>query len=243
MVNRNWHDLTRVWRTYKEGGIPAAVMSLLDSDSAATMAYIRSMMKESRQMDELVLPLDQLNVVAIDLETTGFYPSMGDEIIAFGAVKLSKKGQEDKLFYTLVNPRRAIPPDVVRLTGIDDEMVASADELLAVLKRFISFLGKSVLVAHAAAHDTRFLNAALWKTCRGSLTNRVVDLLMIAKGLYPKLQDYALETLVARGGLKLKRRHHALEDAKMAADLWRFYVELLRDKGIMTLRDLYHMLH
>jgi len=78
-------------------------------------------------------------VIGIDLETTGLLPNE-DRITEIGAVLYDwQSGTPLKLMSTLVNPERPIPEEVVRLTGITDELV--------------DLYGKSEKTAFAELHD------------------------------------------------------------------------------------------
>jgi len=185
--------------------------------------------------------LENLDVVVFDLETTGFSPTNGDEIISFGAVRV-RNGNiiEEESFYSLVNPKRTIPPTITQLTGISNEMVQTAPDLIQVLSDFMSFIGKSILVAHASGHDKQFLNQALWRTSKTNLKHRVIDTIMLAKWLEPGLTHYDLDTLLLRNEIPIANRHHALSDSFMTAKLWNKYMqEILHKKNIVTLGDVY----
>ena len=92
--------------------------------------------------------------VAIDIETTGFSPS-ADAIIEIGAV-LVDNGLVVDSFGTLVNPRRSIPSGVSQLTGITDDMVASAPSIDIAIKGFVDFIGNYPLVGHSGLQDGPF---------------------------------------------------------------------------------------
>lgn len=229
-----------MWSLYKMGGFTPAIASMLGSQNAQQMAFIRSVNKEQRKQSMLDTPLQELEVVVFDLETTGFYPSNGDEIISFGAVVLrGAELQEEKTFYSLVNPKRRIPKHIVELTGITNDMVEDAPDLMQVLHDFMEFIGKRLLVAHASGHDKQFLNAALWRTSKVNLNHRVLDTILIAKWLQPKRGSYGLDELLEENGIPITTRHHALEDSIMTAKLWQTYIHLILERNITTLGDLY----
>lgn len=231
----------RMWSLYKMGGFTPAIASMLGSQHAQQMAQIRNMNRTQRKTSVLDSKLTELEIVVFDLETTGFSPANGDEIISFGAVAVREgKVIEEESFYSLVNPKRAIPPVIVELTGISNEMVEDAPDLIHVLSAFMQFIGRRVLVAHASGHDRQFLNQALWKTSKTSLNHRVIDTMMLAKWLEPGLAQYDLDTLLDRHHIPIQNRHHALSDSLMTAQLWLQYMNKVSEKkNIVTLGDLY----
>ena len=229
-----------MWNLYKQGGITPAISSVFNSQNAHQVAYIRSMMKNQRQHSFLSMPLDSLEIVVFDLETTGFRPKHGDEIISFGGVGvIGGELIEGDTFYSLVRTVKSIPPHIEQLTGIKNEMTKDAPEIIDVLRNFLSFVKKRVLIAHGTGHDKQFLNQALWKTSRATLTHRVLDTMMIAKWLHPNLDHYGLDPLLDLYGIKAANRHHALEDAKMTSQLWACFLQEIKNRQVITLGDLY----
>ncbi|WP_054024171.1 3'-5' exonuclease [Bacillus sp. FJAT-28004] len=230
----------RMWNLYKMGGFTPAIASMLGSQNAQQMAFIRNVNKEQRKQSMFDMPLRELEVIVFDLETTGFYPNNGDEIISFGAV-LFRDGElvENETFYSLVNPKRRIPKAIIELTGITNEMVQDAPDLMQVLHDFMEFVGRRLLIAHASGHDKQFLNAALWRTSKINLNHRVLDMMMVAKWLEPNLEGYSLDDLLESCCIPISDRHHALQDSIMTAKLWRNYLTRILERNITTLGDLY----
>ena len=230
----------RMWEIYKKGGITPAFASMLGSSNAHQMAFIRSAMKVQRQKSLFEMPLASLEAVVFDLETTGFNPHNGDEILSFGAAAVvGNQLVEDEQFYSLSNPGKPVSEEITSLTGITTEMASDAPELIEALHRFFEFVQKRILVAHAAGHDKPFLNAALWKTSKVSLTHRVLDTMMIAKWLHPSLAAYDLDALLNLYDIPIEGRHHALKDSIMTAKLWVRMVERILDRNVTTVGDLY----
>jgi DNA polymerase-3 subunit epsilon len=229
-----------MWRLYRTGGITPAITSMFDIQSAQQMAFIRSVMKEQRKTSLFNVPLKEIDVIVFDLETTGFQAYQGDEILSFGGIYV--KGKEiytDKSFYSLVNSARNVPENIQKLTGITNEDLETAPELISVLRDFLEFVDKRILIAHGSQHDKQFLNAALWKTSRIHLTHRVLDTMMIAKWLHPELKEYGLDDLLKLYHIPILRRHHALDDSIMTAQLWSRMMDRILEKQVTTLGDLY----
>ncbi|MCU6707617.1 exonuclease domain-containing protein [Paenibacillus sp. J5C_2022] len=238
---KEYKGIGRMWHLYKLGGVTPAIASMLGSQKAQHMAYIRHANRHLRNPSMLDMPLAELEAAVFDLETTGFHPGSGDEIISFGAVLMrgEKAIEEGGSFYSLVNPGRAIPEHIQQLTGITDDMVKEAPPLVEVLRQFMAFVGKRLLIAHASGHDKKFLDAALWRTSRVNLNHRVLDTMMVAKWLEPGREDYGLDGLLSSNGIHLRRRHHALDDALMTGKLWEIYLKRMLERQVTTLGDLY----
>lgn len=231
----------QLWSIYKMGGLPSAVHSVFRNvQSAQQMAYIRQMMKQQSRHGSLDESLSELEVVVFDLETTGFYAHQGDEIISCGAVVV--RGQcvmKQHTFYSLCKPDRGIPESIEQLTGIRNEDVVDAPDVMSMLQQFFTFVGNRMLVAHASAHDKKFLNEALWRTSKVQLAHRVLDTLLIGKWLFPEETDHSLDRYVERFGVPLLRRHHALDDAMMTADILLSQLRQAQQRNVHTIGDLY----
>lgn len=233
------------WNTLRKGGMPSAIASIMGAPTAQQMAFIRSLTREQRRTETLRIPLKELEAVVFDLETTGFSAQHGDEILAFGAIRVvGDTIIEKEQFYTLVNPKIIIPAHITELTGITQEMTDKAPPLMDGLHDFMSFVGGRVMIAHASAHDKAFLNAALWKTSKVQLNHRVLDTMMLARWLEPQQAHYGLDESLARRNIPISGRHHALEDAKMTARLWVAYLREMLSQNVTNLGDVYtHLSH
>jgi len=182
--------------------------------------------------------LSGIDFAVIDLETTGFYPSGGDEIISVGAVLIRRGRIHRKLsFDRLVNPYRDIPETVVRLTGICPNQIREAGSIYQVLPEFLSFIGGHVLIGHRVQFDLGFLNCKL-KSCRAKIYNQSLDTADLAKALFPLLPDYSLDGLLARFGIGNKGRHTALGDALLTARLFLTLLDLGFEKNAARWGDL-----
>ena len=102
--------------------------------------------------------LADLDFTVVDVETTGWAPDDAG-ITEIGAVRVHD-GRVVAEFGSLVNPGRPVPAPITELTGIDDQMLTGAPPVAAVLPGLLAFARGSVLVAHNAPFDLRFLTAA-----------------------------------------------------------------------------------
>ena len=122
-----------------------------------------------------------------------------DMITEIGAVKV-RGGECLGTFQTLVNPGRAIPPQITVLTGLTDAMVATAPRIGRVLGTLVEFIGDAVIVGHNASFDLGFLRAALERDDRRDYRPTVVDTAALARRLVrDEVPDCRLGTLADRG--------------------------------------------
>ena len=184
----------------------------------------------ARIHDALGRPLGETSFVVLDLETTGGVPGP-DSVIEVGAVRVAG-GRLLESFTSLVKPAHAIPPFVSRLTGITEAMVADAPPMSAVLPRFLAFAGDAVLVAHNAAFDLAYLNAAQQALAGRPLDAPVVCTLRLARRLLSHLRRRSLDAVAAELGVACFGRHRALPDAKIAAEILCIFLERALDRGI-----------
>ncbi|MET3291962.1 UNVERIFIED_CONTAM: DNA polymerase-3 subunit epsilon [Brevibacillus sp. OAP136] len=227
-------------RLFSDLRLPYSLSSSVTGNDPGQLAFLRAMKKDLQQDRVLESPLESLEVVVVDLETTGFFPQKGDEIISIGAVAM--RGTtilEAERFETLVNPQRTVPPEIEALTGIRTEDLRDAPALLAALSRFFSFVAGRTLVAHHSRHERDFLQAGLWKTSRSKLTHRLLDTTLLFRLEDRTLENASLEALCERHNLPIEKRHDAYHDALAAAKLWSIYLERAMAKGFRDLLMIY----
>ena len=69
-------------------------------------------------------------LVVVDIETTGFEPQKGDEVVEVACVVV-ENGATAGEWSSLVRPSRPIPKDASAIHGITDDMTASAPRMSA----------------------------------------------------------------------------------------------------------------
>lgn len=190
-----------------------------------------------RSFDDLGTPLADVTFCVLDIETTGSDRGL-DFITEIGAVKV-RGGEFLGTLATLVNPGRAIAPQVTLLTGITQSMVATAPRIEAVLPSLEEFIGDSVIVGHNVGFDMSFINAAMLRADRHSFRNTVVDTLPLARRLVrDEVPDCRLGTLAGRFRLDHRPTHRALDDALATTDLLHLLLERAAGLGVLGLDDL-----
>ena len=181
--------------------------------------------------------LVELTYTAFDTETTGLEPSAGDEIISIGAVRIvNGRMLKNEVFEQLVDPRRPLNRESMRIHGIEPRALQGQPGIEKVLPLFHRFCEETVLVAHNAAFDMRFLE--LKESSAGvKFAQPVLDTLLLSAAVHPAQQDHRLESIAERLGVRLIGRHTALGDALLTGEIFLKLIPLLAERGVLTLRQ------
>jgi DNA polymerase-3 subunit epsilon len=181
--------------------------------------------------------LSELSFTVFDTETTGLNPSDGDQIIQIGATRIvNAKLLKQESFEQLVNPGRVIPAAGIPIHGITQDMVTGKPPITEVLPAFFAFAQDTVLVAHNAAFDMKFLQLLEPET--GLVFNHpVLDTLLLSAVVHPNQESHSLEAIAERFNVNVLGRHTALGDAFVTAEVWLRLLPLLQGMGITTLRQ------
>lgn len=138
-------------------------------------------------------PLGEVTFVAFDTETTGLKPG-DDRIVEIAAAKFTAGRLVERQCW-LVNPGRAIPPEVQRIHGITDVMVSASPPFSRVYPDFVRFTDGCVLLAHNARFDRRFLAAEADRNRMPLPETPMLDSMPLFKTWYPRQYSYSLESL------------------------------------------------
>ena len=181
--------------------------------------------------------LGALAYTVFDTETTGLAPSAGDEIISIGAVRIvNGRLLKNEAFEQMVDPQRPLDPASAKVHGIDPVSLSGQPRIEEVLPAFHRFCEDTVLVAHNAAFDMRFLELKE-KAAGVRFDQPVLDTLLLSAVVHPDVEDHRLESIAARLGLAVVGRHTALGDALLAGEVFLRMLALLRERGIATLGE------
>jgi DNA polymerase-3 subunit epsilon len=167
-----------------------------------------------------------------DTETTGVRPDK-DRIIELAAFDPDR----NENFVQLINPGCPIPAESTAITGITDEMVASAASFETVGQAFIEFCGHdAILIAHNNERfDKLFIEAEF---SRASLTLpswRYLDTLKWSRKYRSDLPSHALQALREVYGFEANQAHRALDDVMM---LYTIFSVMIDDIPIETVMEL-----
>ena len=171
----------------------------------------------------------------LDLETTGFSPKL-EKITEIGIMKV-KDGKVIDKFSTFVNPEKPIPPRVVEVTNITDDMVRNAETIDKVFPKMLEFIEGSILVAHNAEFDIGFLRHYA-KVLGHDFDFTYLDTLSLAQDLFPQYKSYKLGRIAKNLGIKVEVAHRALDDVDTTVKVFNVMIDMLKERGAKTLSDI-----
>lgn len=169
-----------------------------------------------------------LREICFDTETTGFDPKRGDRLVEVGCVEVVDGVRTGNNLHIYINPERDVPEDAVKIHGLTTEFLSDKaifrDEAERIWKYFHED-PETVLVAHNAQFDMKFMNFEFDKIGYENISLKVIDSLEIAKRKFPG-QKNNLDALCKRYNVDGSRRvlHGALLDAELLADV---YIEMM----------------
>lgn len=188
-------------------------------------------------------PLDELPLLAVDLETTGLDPAR-DQVVAVGWVPVD--GRSVTLAGAVSRTVR-VARDVggsAGVHGLTDDVVAAGGPWEDVLAELLSALRGRVLLAHAADIETGFLGAACAHHYGARPRLTAVDTVRLQRKVLglpredPGGDRLRLDAARRRFGLPRYRAHDALTDALACAELYLAQTDRIAGGRRLTLGDL-----
>lgn len=160
----------------------------------------------------------------VDIESTGS-PATSNGITEIAIVFHNGKKITD-VFETLVNPEVAIPPYVVRLTSITNEMVTKAPTFKELAPKIANLFQDRILVAHNVDFDYFYLKYFLEKNGFAFNVKRLCTF-KLSKKAFPTFPKHGLGSLTTELNIDLTHHHRAGADAMATAQIF----ELIRSHG------------
>jgi len=181
--------------------------------------------------------LSELTYTVFDTETTGLEPSKGDEIIQIGAARIvNNRLLRQEIFDQIIDPEIPLKPESIPIHGITEDMVRGKPNIDAVLPAFHEFCEDTVLIAHNAAFDMRFLQLKEDRTGI-RFSQPVLDTLLLSAVIHPNQESHKLDVILERLGIHIDTRHNALEDALATGEVFLKMLPMLEEMGIVTIRQ------
>ena len=172
------------------------------------------------------------NYVLFDIETTGL-DSEYDEIIEIGAIKVENYKTIDE-FHSLIKPENEIDEFITDLTGITNEMVENAPDIVDVLPYFFEFIGDEILIGHNVNFDINFVYDEMVNLGLGTLKNDYVDTMRLSRLLLPEMPHHRLKDLAKFYEIDTEGNHRASKDVQITNEVYlKLYSEMLNKFGTL----------
>jgi len=130
-------------------------------------------------------------------------------------------------YETLINPGQPIPYYIQSMTGITDQMVATAPRFEAVAEKIYSLLKDTIFIAHNVSFDYSFLKSHL-KQSGYELNSKKLCTVRLSRKIFPGFTSYSLGKLCHSLGINIFDRHRAGGDCEATVRL--FQLLLSNDK-------------
>jgi len=158
----------------------------------------------------------------IDIETTGGFAQRNRiteiAIYVFDGAKIVEE------FRSLVNPEREIPNYISLLTGINNDMVASAPSFKSIAPTIEELTRDKIFVAHNAGFDYSFIRKE-FRALGINFVRKKLCTVRLSRKIIPGLHSYGLGTLCATLGIPIEHRHRAFGDARATVSLLHYLLQ------------------
>jgi DNA polymerase III subunit epsilon len=154
----------------------------------------------------------------VDVETTGTSAVYG-RVIEVAVIRVQGR-RVVETFTSLVNPECYIHPMIEGLTGITNEMVATAPTFAEISRQLRLLLQGAIFVAHNARFDYGFLRQEFARR-RVNFSARCLCTMRLSRRLFPGQGRHDLSTIIDRHGIVCEARHRAMGDAQAVLEFLR----------------------
>ncbi len=162
----------------------------------------------------------------IDIETSGGMYNR-DKITEI-AVFVTDGHELLDSFHSLINPERAIPSQITRLTGIDNKLVANAPKFYEIAKDLVRITEGCIFVAHNVKFDYNFIKEE-FRSLGFAYNRKQLCTVKLTKSIIPGLSSYGLDSLIEYFDIDIKDRHRAYDDALATFEIFRYLISHTAD--------------
>ena len=167
-----------------------------------------------------------MNEIFLDTETTGLSFKDGHKIVEIACIETKDLVATGKVFHKLINPKRTVPDDALKIHGYSQEFLSDKDTFDKVADDLVNFIKDKKIIIHNAPFDLGFLNGELSFVKKELIKKElVIDSLDVARNKFPGMSN-SLDALCKRFNIDLSRRtkHNALLDCELLREV---YINLL----------------
>ena len=164
----------------------------------------------------------------VDVETTGL--GRTDRVVSVGVYRLDPRGDVLDHWYTPVNPGR--DPGPVWIHGLTTELLSSAPSFPEIAEELSGRLAGRVLVAHNALFDWSMISREYARMGARVPVEQRLCTIVLARDLQLPLPNHKLGTLADHFGVVPRQAHHALDDARVLAEVFQPSLQLAVEAGL-----------
>ena len=165
----------------------------------------------------------------VDIETTGGSPVK--EKITEIAIYIHDGQKITNEFVTLINPEKNIPYNIIALTGITNEMVASAPKFYEIARDIVELTKDRTIIAHNSTFDYSFIRNE-FRSLGYNFQREQLCTVKLSRKLIPGLRSYSLGAICSELGIEITDRHRAAGDALATAKLFDILMDLNHTAGL-----------
>lgn len=175
----------------------------------------------------------EIEIVAIDLETTGLDPRK-DDILSIGMVNIDHFGVKlSTAWHSIVRIERDIPGESAVIHQITDDQSAAGAPIEELLPEVLRRMAGRPMLVHYSPIEQNFLSAACQRLYGAPFVVPIIDTLEIGQRVFVRRNhtiqpgDLRLFNLRPRYNLPQYKAHNALSDALATAELFLAMVDNL----------------
>ena len=209
------------------------------------LEFWRSYQKQTDQGWKKNTPIEAVEFVVIDTETTGV-DFKKDSVISFGAVKIlnNELSIENSVDWRI---QADLPSgkESIEIHGLLNQELDSGLPETTFIELLTRYIGPAVIVGYRPGFDMAILNRLVKDRTGEKLINPTLDVFQLGMRLdYPlkppfvNPEPYRLDRLCERFGVEQPGRHTAIGDAYATALVFMKLVERLKTQGLSNLGEL-----
>jgi DNA polymerase-3 subunit epsilon len=194
-------------------------------------------------LPSLNTPIDQVEILAVDFETTGLDANQ-DKLLSVGFITLKQQQISLKTSYhQIIKTQEQLEESNVIIHHITDSQKEQGQALATVVEALLKALAGKVMLVHFARIEKQFLTEACYELYGMAPTFPMIDTLVLAKRRLDKRDvaydpsELRLTNLRHKFKLPEHHAHNALNDAIATAELFMAQMSKANKDGKITLQD------
>jgi len=226
-------------------GLSRVFRAKANDEPSTTPQYFNSYLKKIAQQQPLKTPINEVNFVVLDTETTGTNPGK-DRVVSFAAMRvLNNEIDIQSSVDWKVRTHLPSSHSSIEIHGLLNTELEQGLSESRFVEELVNYVGSAVLIAFRPGFDMAMINAIVQEHSGRKLTNRTIDVYDLGMRIdYPikppfvNPEPYRLDKMCERYQIEQPDRHTAMGDAYATAILFLKQLGRLEAQGVKTLKEL-----